>query len=77
MMERKAWWIGGTATAFLGLALLRLLAPELAGAPAMIAAATGYLLVAAGITILALATRRKPEEAFIAVDKDAGERERL
>jgi hypothetical protein len=76
MKEKKAYWIGGTLTAFLGVALLRLLSPELAGAPASVAAAAGYVLVVAGITIIACATRRKRSEAFITVDKRAGERER-
>jgi hypothetical protein len=68
MKEKKAYWIGGTITAFLGVALIRLLAPELAGAPASIALAAGFVLVTAGITTLACATRRKRSEAFVAVE---------
>lgn len=70
MREKKAYWIGGTLTAFLGVALLRLLAPELAGAAGAVAAAAGYVLVAAGITVIACATRRKPSEAFVMIEKD-------
>lgn len=71
MKEKKAYWIGGTVTAFLGVALLRLLSPELAGVPGSIAAAAGYTLVIGGITIITCATRRKKSEAFITLEKDA------
>ena len=71
MREKKAYWIGGTATALLGVALVRLVAPEIAGLPGAAAAAAGYLLVTAGITIIACATRRRKSEAFITVEKDA------
>ena len=73
MKEKKALWIGGTITAFVGVALLRLLSPELAGVAGWAAAAVGYGLVIVGITTLACATRRKPSEAFIAIEKKAFE----
>ncbi len=71
MKEKKAYWIGGTITAFVGVALLRLLSPELAGVAGWVAAAAGYLLVIAGNTTLARATRRKQSEAFITMKSDA------
>ncbi len=71
MKEKKAYWIGGTMTAFLGVALLRLLSPELGGVAGWVAGAAGYLLVIAGITTLAGATRRKQAEAFITMESDA------
>lgn len=71
MKDRKAYWIGGTATAFVGVALVRLLSPELAGIHHWVAVATGYALVIAGITVLGCATRRKKSEAFIKVGTDA------
>jgi hypothetical protein len=71
MREKKAYWIGGTATAVLGVALVRLVAPEIAGLPGMAAAAAGYLLVTAGITIIACATRRGKSEAFVTPGNDA------
>ena len=74
MKEKKAYWIGGTITAFVGVALLRLLSPELAGVAGWVAAAAGYLLVIAGITTLARATTRKQSEAFITIEKKAAER---
>ena len=71
MKEKKAYWIGGTVTAFLGVALLRLLSPELAGIQGSVAVAAGYTLVILGITIITCATRRKKSEAFITMEKAA------
>ena len=71
MREKRAYWIGGTLTGLVGVALVRLLAPGLAGAAGPIALGTGYLLVVAGITIIACATRRKRSEALITPEKDA------
>ena len=72
MRQRKAYWIGGTLIALFGVALVRLAAPELAGVAGTIALAAGHFGVIAGIGLLALATRRKPSEAFITLSKDAG-----
>ena len=66
-----AYWIGGTLTALLGIGLVRLLAPTLAGVTSSLAIVAGYLLVIVGITILALATRRKDSEMFITIEKEA------
>ncbi len=76
MKEKRAFWIGGTAIALLGVALVRLLSPELSGIAGSLAMATGYVLVVAGITLISCATRRKRSEAFITVEKDAKNRER-
>jgi hypothetical protein len=76
MKEKKAYWIGGTATAFLGVALIRLLSPELAGVPGSVAVAAGYALAVLGVTIIACATRRNGSEAFVTIEKDATDRER-
>ncbi|MDP6345347.1 MAG: hypothetical protein QF491_17545 [Alphaproteobacteria bacterium] len=64
MRQRRAYWLGGTATALVGVGLARLLSPELAGTAATVTQAAGYLLVAVGIAILAAATRRRDAEAF-------------
>jgi hypothetical protein len=72
MRQRKGYWIGGTVVALIGVGLVRLLAPELAGLGSTITFATGHVLVIAGIGLLACATRRKPSEAFITLSKDAG-----
>ena len=60
--EKRSYWIGGTLTGFLGVALVRLLAPELAAVPGNIALAAGYALGIAGLTIIACGTRRKPAD---------------
>ncbi len=76
MKEKRAFWIGGTAIALLGVALVRLLSPELSGIAGSLAMASGYVLVVAGITLISCATRRKRSEAFITVEKDAKNRKR-
>jgi hypothetical protein len=76
MTGKRAYWIGGTVTAFVGVALVRLLAPELSGTPSTLAMAFGYVLVVAGITLISFATRRKGPDAFITVEKGAGGRRR-
>ena len=75
MRDKKAYWIAGTVTGFGGVALVRLVAPELAGGYASIALMAGFTLVIAGITIIAFGTRRRASEALIAVAKDPEERE--
>jgi len=67
MKDKKAYWIGGTITGLLGIGLVRLLAPELDGVQGTVAVAAGYLLVIAGITIVARATGRKGSEPFITI----------
>ena len=70
MKAKRAYWIGGTIAAFLGVTFVRLLSPELAGVYGSVAAAAGYALVIAGITIIAGATRREDSEAFITMEKN-------
>jgi hypothetical protein len=71
MMERKAQWIGGTLTALVGVALVRLLAPVLAGFAGSLALAVGYLLVIVGITFVARAARPQGSEAFLTIEQEA------
>lgn len=71
MIERKAYWIGGTLTALLGVVLVRLLSPALAGIAGSLADIIGYLLVIVGITVVALATRRPGSEPYITVENEA------
>ncbi len=75
MKEKRAYWIGGTLTALLGVALARIVAPGLEGAASSLALAAGFALVGTGLTILAFATRRKSSEAFVTLDEDAPDRE--
>jgi uncharacterized membrane protein len=70
-MQRKGYWIGGTVTALLGVALVRLLSPAIAGPVSALASVVGYLLVIIGITVLALATRRPDSEPFVTVENEA------
>ncbi len=76
MTTKRTYWIGGAATAFLGVALVRLAAPELSGLAGSIAMASGYVLVVAGITLISCATRRKGSEAFVPVERSAKDRKR-
>jgi hypothetical protein len=59
ILEKRAFWIGGTLAGFLGVGLVRLVAPELAGLPGSVALVTGYFMVVAGLTIIACGTRRR------------------
>lgn len=76
MRDKKVYWIGGTVTGFGGIALVRLIAPELAGGLASIALMAGFTLVIAGITIIAFGTRRRASEALVPVAKDPEDSER-
>ena len=76
MKEKQAYWIGGTVIALLGVALVRLLAPELSGSFGTVVMALGFVKVVAGITVISFATRRKRSEAFITVGKNSKDRGR-
>ncbi len=76
MRKKQAYWIGGTVAGFVGVALVRLVAPEISGLAGSLAMASGYAMVVAGITLISCATRRKSSEAFITVEKSAGGRKR-
>jgi uncharacterized membrane protein YuzA (DUF378 family) len=71
MTEKMLYWIGGTITGLLGVGLVRLLAPALAGGASSLASVAGYLLVIAGIMVLARATKRKASPVFLAMEKEA------
>ena len=70
MKEKKALWIGGTLIGMVGVALVRLLSPELLGLQGRVALGAGYALVIVGITIIACATKRKKSEAFIPIRRN-------
>ncbi len=67
--ERRNYWIAGTAKAFLGAALVRLISPEFEGTLGWAALGAGHFLVIAGLTIIVFGTRRRPEEAFRPADE--------
>jgi protein-S-isoprenylcysteine O-methyltransferase Ste14 len=71
MKEKKAYWIGGTLIALLGVGFVRLLAPALAGLTGSIAGVAGYLLVIVGITIVARATSRTGSQGCVTIEKAA------
>jgi hypothetical protein len=63
--EKKIHWIGGSAAAFSGVVLVKLVAPALAGFWQQALAVAGYVLVFAGLAIISCATRRLKDEDFI------------
>jgi hypothetical protein len=62
--ERRNYWIAGTAIAFLGAALVRLISPEIEGTLGWVTLGGGHFLVIAGLVIIVFGTRRRPEDAF-------------
>jgi hypothetical protein len=71
MRGKKAYWVGGTLTALLGVGLVRLLAPALAGFAGSLATVAGYLLAIIGIAIVVLAIRPKDSEIFLTTENEA------
>ena len=69
MKDKKGYWIGGSVIAFSGVALVRLVAPELSGGWASLVLMIGITLVIAGITTITFGTKRKQSESFIQSDK--------
>ena len=65
--EKKIHWIGGSAAAFSGVVLVKLVAPGLSGSWQQALQVAGYVLVLAGLLIIGSATRRTKEDAFIDV----------
>jgi hypothetical protein len=74
--ERRNYWIAGTVVAFLGAALVRLISPEIEGALGWVILGAGHILVIAGLTIIVFGTRRRPEDAFVMVDREASPKRR-
>lgn len=71
MRGNVAYWIGGTLTALVGVALVRLLAPALVGFASSFTAVVGYLIVIVGITVIARATIRPGSQASLMVEQEA------
>jgi hypothetical protein len=55
--ERKNYWVRGSIVAFIGVAAVRLIAPELAGLINKVVLVSGYLLSLTGIIIIARAAK--------------------
>ncbi len=69
MKDKKLFWFGGTLIAFLGVALVRLVAPELNGGWASIVLMLGFTLVIAGVTTITFATKRDRSDSFISINQ--------
>jgi len=57
LKERKVYWIAGTAVAIIGVAGVRLIAPQLTGIISKVVLISGYVLSLAGIIIIAYAAK--------------------
>lgn len=53
------YWISGIATSLLGVALVRLVAPQLAEKPAAILGAIGHIVALAGLVVIAIGVRQR------------------
>ena len=69
MKDRKIFWIGGALTAFLGVALVRLVAPEMTGGWSSIVLMIGFTLVIVGITTITFATKRDQSNSFVTAER--------
>ena len=58
IFERKGYWIGGTAVALIGVAAVRLIAPETSGVINKAVTVLGYVLSWAGIFLVAWGARK-------------------
>lgn len=72
ILERKRYWIAGSIVGLAGVALVRIISPELSGAMGKAVMVAGNILAITGIGILACATRRKKSEAFINENRVTG-----
>lgn len=57
------FWIAGSAVAFLGVLLVRVVSPSLDGKPQIYVTAGGQLLAILGLFILCLGVRRRIKQA--------------
>jgi hypothetical protein len=57
ILEKKIFWIGGTAVAFSGVIVVRLIGPAVTGPVGKAVLIFGYLLALTGIFIIASSTK--------------------
>jgi len=57
ILEKKVFWIAGTVVGLAGVALVRLIAPELSGVTSTVVMISGYILSLAGLGIIACSTK--------------------
>ncbi|MEN6376309.1 MAG: hypothetical protein ABFD75_16200 [Smithella sp.] len=74
--EKKIYWIGGSAAAFSGVVLVKLVAPDLSGSWQQALQVAGYVLVFAGLAIISCATRRQKDEEFVEVPEKSNKKNR-
>jgi hypothetical protein len=74
--EKKFYWIGGSAAAFSGVIMVKLVAPALTGTWQQALQVAGYVLVIAGITIISCATRRRKGEEFLEAPQKSNKKDR-
>ncbi len=58
---KKGYWLTGTVVALIGVAAVRLIAPELSGTAGKAVAVAGYLFSPAGIAVIAFGVKRRAE----------------
>ena len=57
LIKRKGYWIAGTAIALVGVAAVRLIAPELSGILNKTVMIAGYMMALAGIFVITAGIR--------------------
>jgi len=58
---KKGYWLTGTVVALIGLAAVRLIAPELSGTTGKSVTVAGYIFSMAGIAVIAFGVKRRVE----------------
>jgi hypothetical protein len=58
---QKGYWLTGTIVALIGVAAVRLIAPELSGTTAKAVTVAGYIFSMAGIGVIAFGVKRRAE----------------
>ena len=58
---KKGYWLTGTVVALIGVAAVRLIAPELSGTTGKAVTVAGYIFSMAGIAVIAFGVKRRAE----------------
>lgn len=61
IQAKKGYWLTGTAVALIGVAAVRLIAPELSGTAGKAVTVAGYIFSMAGIAVIALGVKRRAD----------------
>lgn len=65
------YWMSGSAVAFFGAVLARVVAPSPAGRTMVVISTTGQLLVLSGLIILALGVRHRVRSTGVSPEQDS------